>query len=56
MGTRTTGALQPLIQGIAALAHLSGAKAFALMTDMIPEEPYEPKSWKDAMSDNGREK
>jgi transposase InsO family protein len=43
-------------QGIAALAHLSNAKVFALMADMMPEEPYEPKSWKDAMSHNGREK
>lgn len=43
-------------QGIAALAHLSTAKEFALMADMMPEEPYEPKSWKDAMSHNGRER
>jgi transposase InsO family protein len=43
-------------QGITPLAHLSTAKAFALMADMIPAEPYEPKSWKDAMSHNGREK
>jgi len=43
-------------QGIATLSHLSNGNAFALMADMIPEEPYEPKSWKDAMSHNGRAK
>jgi hypothetical protein len=31
-------------QGIAALAHLANADTFALMADMMPEEPYEPKS------------
>lgn len=43
-------------QGIAALAHLSTTNAFALIADMMPEEPYEPKSWKDAMTHNSREK
>jgi hypothetical protein len=37
-------------------AHLNIASTLTMLADMAPEEPYEPKSWKDAMSHNGKEK
>jgi hypothetical protein len=37
-------------------ANLATANTFAMIADMVPEEPYEPKSWKDAISHNSREK
>lgn len=38
-----------------ASANLAVANTFAMIANMVPEEPYEPKSWKDAMRHNGRE-
>jgi hypothetical protein len=41
---------------IAAFAHLAIANIFAMIAKMMPEEPYEPKSWQDAMLHNDRER
>ena len=42
-----------LLTAAAAYTHLAVANTFAMIASMVPEEPYEPKSWKDAMLHNG---
>jgi hypothetical protein len=43
-------------QNIPTFAHLALANTFAMIASIVPEEPYEPKSWKDAMLHNGYER
>jgi hypothetical protein len=47
---------QSLPTTVAAYAHLAITNTFAMIADMMPEEPYEPRTWVDVLRHNSREK